>query len=117
MEVYREILKENIAFDSLCANHWHSADKIGELLELMLETVCSKKKHLRIGGEDKPADVVKSRLMKLNPFHIEYALETLGNNTTEVRNIKSYMLTTLYNAPGTMGNYYQSRVNHDLYGS
>jgi hypothetical protein len=117
MDVYREILKENIAFDSLCCERRYSADVLEELLELMLETVCSTKKTIRVGGEDKPAEVVKSRMMKLNQFHIEYVLETLDNNTTDVRNIKGYMLTTLYNAPGTMGNYYKSRVNHDLYGS
>ncbi len=60
---------------------------------------------------------MKSRMMKLNQFHIEYVLETLNNNTTDVRNIRSYLLTTLFNAPATIGNYYKSRVNHDLYGS
>jgi len=116
IDVYREIIKENIAFDSLCFERRYRADELEELLELMVETVCSKKKTIRVGGEDKPAEIVKSRMMKLNQFHIEYVLETLDKNTTDVRNIKSYMLTTLYNAPGTMGNYYKSRVNHDLYG-
>jgi hypothetical protein len=116
MDIYRDILKENIAFDSLCCECKYRADEIEELLELMLETICSKKKTIRVGGEDKPAEVVKSRIMKLNQFHIEYVLETLDKNTTDVRNIKSYMLTTLYNAPGTIDNYYKSRVNHDLYG-
>jgi len=116
IDVYREILKENISFDYLCRERRHRADEIGELLELMLETVCSKKKTIRVGGDDKPAEIVKSRMMKLNQFHIEYVLETLANNTTDVRNIKGYMLTTLYNAPGTIGNYYKSKVNHDLYG-
>ena len=117
IDIYREILKENIEFDTLCGEQRYNAEEIGELLELMLETVCSKKKTIHVGGEDKPAEIVKSRMMKLNQFHIEYVLETLGKNTTDVRNIKSYMLTTLYNAPGTMDNYYKSRVNHDFYGS
>ncbi len=117
MDIYREVLKENIDYDILCQDRHISRDEIEEILELMLETVCSKKKTIRIGGEDKPAEVVKSRMMKLNQFHIEYVLETLNNNTTDVRNIRSYMLTTLFNAPATIGNYYKSRVNHDLYGS
>jgi hypothetical protein len=117
IDIYREVLKENIEFDSLCCERRYKTEEIEELLELMLETVCSTKKTIRVGGEDKPAEIVKSRMMKLNQFHIEYVLETLEKNTTDVRNIKSYMLTTLYNAPGTMDNYYKSRVNHDFYGT
>ena len=116
MEIYRNILKENIEYDSLCIDHKYNRDELEEILELMLETVCSSKKTIRIGGEDKPAEVVKSRLMKLDQFHIEYVLDALGKNTTEVRNIKSYLLTTLYNAPGTIGNYYKAMVNHDMCG-
>jgi len=116
MDIYRQILRENIEYDSLCIDHKFHRDELEEILELMLETVCSTKKTIRIGGEDKPAEVVKSRLMKLNQFHIEYVLDALGKNTTEVRNIKSYLLTTLYNAPGTIGSYYKAMVNHDLYG-
>jgi len=117
MDIYREILMENIEYDILRENKPYSGDEIEEILELMLETVCSAKKTIRVDSEDKPAEVVKSRMMKLNSSHIEYVLETLGNNTSDVRNIKSYLLTTLYNAPVTIGNYYQSRVNHDLYGN
>lgn len=82
----------------------------------MLEVVCSKRQTIRIGGEDKPTEVVKSRMMKLDQFHIEYVLDALSKNTTEVRNIKSYLLTTLYNAPTTIGSYYKAMVSHDLYG-
>ena len=117
IDIYREILKENIEYDHLCEQYKHSRDEIDEILELMLETVCSTKKTIRIGGEDKPMELVKSRMLKLDQFTIEYALETLGKNTTEVRNIKSYLLTTLYNAPGTIGNYYKQMVQHDMYGN
>ncbi|MCL1810571.1 MAG: helix-turn-helix domain-containing protein [Clostridiales bacterium] len=116
MDIYRDVLKENIAYDILCSERRYRTEEITELLELMLETVCTTKKTIRVGGDDKPAEVVKSRMMKINQFHIEYVLETLDKNTTDVRNIKSYMLTTLFNAPGTIDNYYKSRVNHDLYG-
>jgi len=116
MDIYREILRENIEYDHLCQQYKYSRDELTEILELMLETVCSAKKTIRVGGEDKPAEVVKSRMMKLNQLHIEYVLETLGKNTTEVRNIKSYLLTTLFNAPGTIDNYYKQAVQHDMYG-
>ena len=71
---------------------------------------------VRIGGEDFPAEVVKSRLLKLNSTHIQYVFECIDKNTTKVRNIKSYLLTTLYNAPATIDHYYRAEVNHDLYG-
>ena len=100
----------------MCNDGRFNAEMVTELLELMLETVCSTKKTIRVDGEDKPAEIVKSRIMKLNQSHIEYAMETLSKNTTDVRNIKGYLLTTLYNAPGTIDSYYRARVNHDLYG-
>jgi hypothetical protein len=112
IDAYREILKDNIGYEALC--HAHSRDELTEILELMLETLCSAKKTIRIGGENKPAEIVKRRMLELDQFHIEYVLETLGKNTTAVRNIKSYMLTALYNAPVTIGNYYQQLVNHDF---
>ena len=105
MEIYSEIIKNNIDYDILCERYPHSVDEINEMFEIILEAVCSTKKTIRVGGEDKPKEVIKSRLLKLDFTHIEYALETLGKNTTDVRNIKSYLLTTLYNAPATIGNY------------
>jgi hypothetical protein len=116
MSAYREILEENIDYDALCIDSPGKTDIINEILELMLETVCSKKKTIRVSGDDKPADVVKSRMFKLNLHHIRYVMECLDKNTTDVKNIKSYMLTTLYNATITIDNYYKSRVNHDFRG-
>jgi len=116
MDVYRNIISENIGYEYLCQQYKFSIDIIDEILELMLETVCTTKKTIRIGGEDKPSEVVKSRMLKIDQNHIEYVLEALGKNTTEVRNIRSYLLTTIYNAPATIGNYYKALVNHDMYG-
>ena len=82
----------------------------------MLDTVCSSKRLIRIGGEEMPKDIVKSRLLKLNSEHIRYVLDCMGENTTRVRNIRQYLLTTLYNAPVTISNYYSALVNHDMYG-
>jgi hypothetical protein len=116
MRVYRDILKESIDYDILCEDMPFRKDTITEILELMLETVCSRKKTIRVSGEDKPAEAVKSRMLKLDINHIRYVLDCLDKNTSDVKNIKSYLLTTLYNATITIDNYYKSRVNHDLRG-
>jgi len=116
IDIYREIIMENIDYEHLCQQYKFSVDEINELLELMVETVCSKRKTIRINGEDKPAELVKSRLLKLDFSHIEYIMECMSKNTTDVRNIKNYLLTSLFNASVTIGSYYKSRVNHDFYG-
>ena len=113
-EQYRELLKENIEYDILTENHRLERERIDELLELMTDTVCTRKKTLRIAGDDYPAEVVKSRLLKLNSMHIEYVLDCMAKNTTEVRNIKKYLLAALYNAPATIDSYYTSLVSHDM---
>lgn len=113
-EQYRELLKENIEYDILTENHCLDRERIDEMLELMTDTVCTNRKTLRIAGDDYPAEVVKSRLLKLNSMHIEYVLECMAKNTTEVRNIKKYLLAALYNAPATIDSYYTSLVSHDM---
>lgn len=92
-------------------------DRPDELVERMVDTVCSNREMIRIAGDDYPAEVVKSRLLKIDSSHIEYVLERMRENTTYVRNIKKYLLAALYNAPVTMDSYYTSLVSHDLYGS
>ena len=92
-------------------------DRLDELVELMVDTVCSNREMIRVAGDDYPAEVVRSRFLKLNASHIEYVLDRMRENTTYVRNIKKYLLAALYNAPVTMDSYYTSLVSHDLYGS
>ena len=92
-------------------------DMLDELVELMVDTVCSRRETIRIAGDDYPAEVVKSRFLKLNSSHIEYVLDRMRENTTYVRNIKKYLLAALYNAPSTIDSYYAALVNHDMYGS
>ena len=82
-----------------------------------VDTVCSHREMIRIAGDDYPAEVVKSRFLKLNSSHIEYVLDRMRENTTYVRNIKKYLLAALYNAPATIDSYYTSLVSHDMYGS
>ena len=116
-ESYRALILENIEYDVLSQNVQLDKDRLDELVELMVDTVCSHRETIRIAGDDYPAEVVKSRFLKLNSSHIEYVLDRMRENTTYVRNIKKYLLVALYNAPVTMDSYYTSLVSHDLYGS
>lgn len=117
MELYREIIKENIGYEYLLDDLPYDHDRLEEILELIVETVCSNKKYIRVAGSDLPAEVVRSRLLKLDIEHIKFVFDCLKENTTKIRNIKQYLLTTLYNAPTTIGNYYSALVQHDMYGS
>ena len=116
-EVYRRIVKENISYETLYSNlPIMQRRMLDEMVELMVETIAVKQPVIRINKYDFPYDVVRSRLEKIDFHTMEYVLECLRNNTTKVRNIRSYMLTTLYNAPVTCSNYYKAEVNHDFYG-
>jgi hypothetical protein len=113
-EDYRALLMENISYNVLRESH--GQERVDEIVEVLLDAVSSTKPTIRVDGEDKPAEIVRSRLLKLNHSHIEYCFERLDENTTKIRNIKAYLLTTLYNAPATIGHYYQAEVQHDMYG-
>ena len=116
MDAYRELIRENIRYDDFVREYPWDAGQLDEMVELMVEVVCSKRETLRVAGNELPQAVVKSRLLKLDDGHIRFVFDCLKNNTTQVRNIKQYLLTTLYNAPVTIGNHYAAQVNHDLYG-
>lgn len=92
----------------------YDGSMIDEIFELIVDTVCSTRQTIRISGDDKPANVVKSKFMKLEPDHIQFVLAGMKENTTKVRSIKAYLLAALYNAPLTISNYYQSLVNNDM---
>ena len=117
MDDYREIVKENICYDYLLSDMPYDHDRLEEILELIVETVCSTKRYIRVAGSDCPAEVVRSRLLKLDMEHIKFVFDCLKENTTKIRNIKQYLLTTLFNAPATIGSYYSALVQHDMYGS
>ncbi|MBC5745612.1 replication initiator protein A [Lachnospiraceae bacterium MD308] len=118
MEAYRDTIREHISYECFQDERCHRKEDVDELVELMVEVMLLPDNGtLRIAGVDKPVALVKNRFMKLNQTHIEYILTCLGANTTKVGNIKAYLLTTLYNAPTTISNYYTAEVNHDLYGS
>lgn len=115
MNAYRNLIRENIGYEYLLEEAPEDRDRLDEIAELMTETVCSQKEQIRIGGNDMPAETVKSRFLKLDGEHIRFVLDCLERNTTQIRNIRQYLLTTLYNAPVTIDNYFTALVNHDLY--
>jgi hypothetical protein len=111
-DAYREIIRDNIEYDYLLENHNH--DIINEIIDLLLEIVCTSRKTIRIASDDYPAALVKSKFLKLNNDHIEYVLQCMKNNTSDIRNIKKYLLAVLFNAPSTIVNYYSALVSHDM---
>ena len=116
MESYRELILENIESDILRKDAGPYVEDLDEIVEIMVETVCAKRKFTRVAGSDFPHEVVKSRLLKLNCDHVRFVMDCMRQNTTKIRNIKQYLLAALFNAPTTMSNYYTSLVNHDMYG-
>lgn len=116
-EAYKQLVMENIEYAYLIQDMSLDREHIDELVELIVDTVCSSRRMIRIAGDDYPAQVVKSRFLKLDSSHIRYVLSSMSDNTTYIRNIKKYLLAALYNAPATIGNYYSALVNHDMYGT
>ena len=106
---YLEIIHENIGYESL-----REKEKVDELVEIMLDVICSRKSAIRVNGEDLPKEAVKSRFLRIDDSHIGYVLDSLRKNTSAVRNIRAYLITALYNAPATIDSYYIALVNHDL---
>ena len=115
IEIYREIIMDNIEYEHLC-QHAKGIDRetLDEIVDLLVETVCSVRKTIRIAGDDYPAELVKSKFMKLNSEHIRFVLDCMQENTTKIRNIKQYLKAVLFNAPSTIDSYYTSLVAHDM---
>lgn len=116
-ERYAELIRDNLELDILSRDQRFDIDRVNKLVEIILDVVCSTSPTIRINGEDMPQQVVKSRFLKLNSSHIEYVLQAMNDNPSEIRNIRAYLLTALYNSTLTLDNYYSALVNHDLYGS
>lgn len=115
IENYRELILENIEYDCLKQRYPLYLDDLNEIVELLVETVCARRKTTRISGADFPHEIVRSRFLKLDSSHIEFVMDCLQKNTTQVHNIKQYLLAVLFNAPTTMNNHYTSLVNHDMH--
>lgn len=108
-------IKEQLEYDILITKV--GKETAEEIVLLITDVICGTNETVRIGKSEFPREVVRSRLFKLNCEHIEYVVDCMKENTTDVRNIRSYLLTALYNAPATIDNHYRTKVNHDLYGN
>lgn len=114
---YMELIKENLEYDyHMKYDSSNDRELFEDIYNLVCDVVCVKRKTIRIGGEDYPYELVKSRFLKLNHSHIEYVRGRLQETTTKITNIRAYLLTTLYNAPATISHFYQQEVQHDMYG-
>lgn len=109
-----EEVKENIGYGQL--RERYDREVIDEILTLITDALCSTRTTLRIGGGEIPIEAVKDRFWQLEQSHIEYVLDRMMETTTKIRNIRGYLLTALYNAPATIGHFFQAEVQHDLYG-
>ena len=110
----KELIKEHIEYDVLMQDYPSNQELVQGIFELILETVLYTGNKVIIASNEYPAEIVKNRFMKINYMHIQYVMECLRKNTTQVKNIKKYLLAALFNAPVTMQGYYQAEVNHDL---
>lgn len=114
IEEIKKMVLENIEYE--CIKYRHNREELNEIVDLMVETLSSTKDIINVSGVDYPAQLVKEKLLKINSLHIDYVFECLQKTTSYIRNIKRYLLATLFNAPSTMSSYYSALVNHDLYG-
>ena len=113
-ELYHNLIQSNLEFADLKEAHPFDIEMLYDIVHIILDTVCSSRKLIRVAGDDKPKDIVKGIFLKLTREHIEYVLECMKANTSQIRNIRQYLLAALYNAPMTMNSYYEAQVNHDM---
>lgn len=114
--LYEKYFRNALDYPILLQSYPLEKETLEGILNILVDTCCSTQDTIRIGGDNKPIEVVKSRFMKLTYSHIEYVLECLKENTTGIHNIMQYMLSALFNAPTTISPYFQAKVNYDLYG-
>lgn len=112
--LYQNYFEKTLSVPQLIEESPDEEETIQGIVELLVDACCTKRKFIRVAGDDHPAEVVKGRFMKLEARHIRYVLKCLMENTTKVRNMKQYLLAALYNAPTTVSSYYQAWVNNDL---
>ncbi len=117
IEIYTQIVKENIDYEILKADMKYQYELLDELIEIIVDVVAVHRKGIRIGGADYPYELVKGKFLKLDSGHIRYVLDSMEKTTTHIANIKAYLLTALYNAQNTISNYYSAEVNYYEYGN
>ena len=111
---YRNYLNSQLDMEIMYERYPYDRETLDAIMDLMLDIVCTKRKTIRIAGDDKPVSVVKSQFLKINSMHLEYVMDCMKKNPAKVRNIKQYLLAAIYNAPLTMQSYYQAWVNNDM---
>lgn len=113
---FQSQVRNNIDYFELSEGYETNIEQLDEIVDLMVETLCSARPTISVAGDNLPASLVKERLLKITSQHIEYVMNSLKANTTPVRNIKRYLLTVLFNAPATIDNYYTAQFQHEYYG-
>ena len=113
-DTYKQLIEKNIELQVLKQKYPHDDEMLDGIMDLILETVLCQNETIVIASSRYPADLVKSKLLRLNTSHVEYVMDCLKDNTTKIRNIKKYLLATLFNAPSTISGYFQSEVNYDM---
>lgn len=111
---YEDYLREKLSIDILIQSNPYEVGRINEIFDLMVDVLCSTAKTIRISGDDKLVDVVKAQFLKIDSGHMEYILDCFKNQITDIRNVKQYLLATIYNAPLTIDHYYTAKVSYDM---
>jgi len=114
-EEARECVMENIEYEIMCDRY--PRERLDEIVDIASEALCTRRASFTLGKDTYPYSLVKDRLLRLDASHVGYIIDCINKNTTDVRNIKTYLLKTLINAPATMESYYTTKVNHDMNGS
>ena len=111
-ECCKELVKNNIDYDYLLQSY--RKECLDEIVEMIVDVICSREPYIRINKQDYPYEMVKDRFLKLNSSHIEYIYDSLKNNSSDVRNIRAFLITTIYRSYETADNWYKAKVNHDM---
>ena len=116
-DAYMALIRDNLEYEHhMKYDQYGDKEMYEEIYETVCDVVCVKRKTIRINGEDYPYELVKSRFLKLNSSHVGYVMGCMKGTVTKITNIRTYLITALYNAPSTMSHYYQQEVQHDMYG-
>ena len=115
LEEYQDLVRRNIEYDTLLEARPEDRDLIQQICDMIVEVVLSRSKEILVASCRYPAELVRSRFLKLNYDHILYVLDCLERTTTKVKNIRKYLMAALFNAPVTIDGYYRAEVKHDVY--
>lgn len=115
-ELYSEIIRENICFEDEFTDSINDCDQVNELVSIMTDVVCSSSPTIRVNGEEVAQEVVKECFLTLTSEEIDYVLYALRKNAGRIGNMRSYLITTLYNSKSTLSNFYANMAHNDFRG-